>query len=59
MSVIYSAHCTDCGSELEILKISLDSGDDLCITVIPCEKCIKVAVEEARQEFKESQATDA
>jgi len=59
MSVIYSAHCTDCGSELEIRKIILDSGDDLCITVIPCKNCIEEAVEEARQEFKEAQATDA
>jgi len=59
MSVIYSAHCADCGSELEVSRVKLDSGDDLCIEIIPCEKCIEVAVEEARQEFKESQATDA
>ena len=59
MSIIYSATCTDCGSELEVRKTLLDSGGDLCITIIPCEKCIEVAVEDARQEFKESQATDA
>ena len=59
MSIVYSATCTDCGSELEVRKTLLDSGGDLCITIIPCEKCLDVAREEARQEAKESQATDA
>jgi hypothetical protein len=59
MSVVYSAHCTDCGSELDVRKTVLDSGGDLCITIVPCETCLDAAREEARQEAKESQATDA
>jgi hypothetical protein len=49
MSVIYSVHCDDCGNELKIRRIGLDNEYDLCITVIPCEKCIELAVEDAQQ----------
>ena len=44
--VVYKVECQGCGKELEIEKVYLDSGDDLCVAVSRCEVCW----EEARQE---------
>lgn len=47
MPVVYEATCEECGEELEVTAVSLDSGDDLCINIAPCRTCIEEEVNEA------------
>lgn len=50
MSIVYNICCSACDSELNIKKIFLDSGNDLCLEVSPCEVCLEHEREEAYAE---------
>lgn len=45
MSAIYEVRCNDCGNQLDF-KVSLDSGDDLCVALDACPTCIRTARDE-------------
>jgi len=55
MSIVYEVKCAGCGKGLDVEKVFLDSADDLCVEVHPCEYCVEVA----RQEGKESANSEA
>lgn len=47
MSIVYEALCSECGKDLDF-KVSLDTGDDLCMKISPCEDCMKEKYEEGK-----------
>jgi len=47
MPAVYECVCDDCGAALDIVKMTLDSDNDLTVVVKPCEQCCEEAVNTA------------
>ena len=58
MSIVYEALCDECGSSLNVAHVSLDSGDDLCIKISPCEPCLEERRNEGFEQGKEEEAAN-
>lgn len=53
MSIVYEATCAECGTELTVTSVELDSSYDLCIKLAPCEECLEAAKSEGHEEGRE------
>ena len=54
MPVVYNITCADCGSELIITSLELDTWGDLSVKVERCKCCCDEAYNEGEEEGKKN-----